>query len=277
MVNDGSFLVRWARGFTYPVRGLKFLLAHPHLWPWVAMPILINLTLVTAAALTTSTSIPLVLNLLWSPNGGWAEVIWWTLSLVTAAMLFLVALVILYFVSGIIAIPFNDRLSQEVENELLGERHEDVTWRLFLGDLRMSIRHSLVGLAMWMLVMAALFLLELFPIVGSVLHLVLGLIASGFFLSREMMDGVMSRRRLSFRHKLRIIRSDVALMEGLGMGTAMLLWVPLLNCISLPVSVIGGTLMFCRLEQEGLLPGPDDETDYLPPVHRPKQLEGAIG
>jgi CysZ protein len=76
---------------------------------------------------------------------------------------------------------------------------------------------------------------------------------TALFLSREMMDGPMSRRRYRFRRKLRIVRSQLPLMLGFGMACAGLLWVPLLNFVFMPVSIVGGTLLFLTIESNGFI------------------------
>jgi len=264
---EGSGARRFARGFSYPFRGARTLLTHPRLWPYVIIPALITLATLVFATLATFTLTPLIIHAIWHPSADYAwywRWLWIGMEFFTAGMIFIVLLVGSYFSAGLVALPFNDRLSQRVEAMVLGEYEEPFSWRVLAGDLGLSIAHTLTGLLLWAVVMFCVLLMNLIPVLGTVLSFFTGLIATAFFLGREMMDGAMSRRRLSFAHKLRVVRSHLALMEGFGIATYLMLWVPGLNFISLPCAVIGGTQLYCELERQGLVPNADGSGPLVP-------------
>jgi len=248
---------RFRRGFAYPFKGVRLLMRHPvRLGPFVILPALISASIIVFATLLVTTTFPLMLNLVYNPGAeaAWyAHLAWWSLVFGAGAATFLATVAVAYLGTGIIAIPFNDLLSQRVEELVLGPVDEPFEWRVLFRDLAQSVVHSVLSLLLWALTMIGLLLLNLVPALGSVLSFVLGVGASSFFLSREMMDGALSRRRLGYAHKWRIVGSERALFLGLGMASWALLWIPLLNFLMLPMSVIGGTLLYCELERAKLV------------------------
>ena len=210
---------------------------------------------------------PILIHAIWHPSADFAwywRWLWIAMEFFVALMIFVVALITTYFSAGLIALPFNDRLSQRVEDMILGEYEEPFSWRVLAGDLGLSIAHTLLGLFVWAVVMTGVLLLNLVPVIGTVVSFFVGLAATAYFLGREMMDGAMSRRRLAFTHKLRVVRSNLALMEGFGVATYLMLWVPGLNFISLPCAVVGGTTLYCELELQGLIPNGDGSDRFVP-------------
>lgn len=244
-------------GFTCFRIGASTVLRQPLLWPYVFVPALLTLTALVLA-LSASFSI-----FEWT-LGGWltpapgASALWaalltgsrWALRFLLVALCGLAA----YLVAGLIAVPFNDQLSSTIEAELIGTKETAVSWPEKLGDLWMSLRHTAAGLLLWAVCMAVLFLLNLLPGIGSVVGTVASVGVSSLLLARETMDGCMSRRRLSFRHKLRVVRANVWLCLGLGMGAWLFMWIPLMNFLVLPMAVVGGTRMFCWLERQQRIP-----------------------
>jgi uncharacterized protein involved in cysteine biosynthesis len=154
----------------------------------------------------------------------------------------------------------------------LGPYDEPFSWRQTLGDLKNSVIHSALSLGLWLSVMIASLVLNLLPVAGSVLSFAIGVAATTMFVARESMDGAMSRRRMRYRHKLRVIVAHPWLMLGFGLVVATLLWIPLLNFVILPMAVAGGTVMFCQLEKLRLVPHEDGKVGFTSARHRVEAL-----
>lgn len=252
---EADKLKRFRYGLRGPWRGFRYLLKNRELWPWIFIPVLINVGLIVTAFLGATWSAPIVLAELWPmPAGGFAFTVWQTVSMVVGLVLFVLGVVFLYALSGIVGTPFYDYLTAQVEAQVAGIVEEAFDWSRFRKDVMQSIGHSLLAFGLWLAVMLPLVCIGLIPGLGQLLELVLGLSFTSLFLAREMMDGAMSRRRYSFRYKLRIIRSQLMVMLGFGAACAVLLWIPLLNFLFMPVSVVGGTLVFLDLEGASVLP-----------------------
>ncbi|MBT3218108.1 MAG: hypothetical protein HN348_03380 [Proteobacteria bacterium] len=260
---EGNHLQLFWRGFLYPFRGFAFLRQHPVLLPWVILPTLMTAAMIIIAAWATFTYTPVLLAALMAPPaGGILLTLWTAIAIVLGIAIFVALAAFLYLLSGIIGAPFYDRLSERVEEVRFGPRLAEYTWWIFAVDIYYSVVHTALALAMWIAIMMLLMGLNVIPVIGSTLEIIGSTMAMALFLAREMMDGAMSRRRLSFIHKVRIVKQHGSLMGGMGLASAMFLAIPVFNLIGMPISIIGGTLLFCDLEEGKLLPGPSDEEEY---------------
>lgn len=254
-ITSGTAVQRFWRGFRYPMRGLRYLRDHPDLWGWVAIPAALNLGLFVLGLVSTWLAAPRLLGLVWTqPEHGLAVALWfisaWILRLGLAAVVGMGV----YLVAGVLSAPFNEVISERVEQAELGDAGEPFGLQVFLRDTGISVLHSLASLLAYGAVMLPLLALNLLPAVGSVLSMVLSWAVTGAFLAREMLDGVTSRRRMSLGAKVRLVRTHLALMEGFGVAMNLMLWVPLLNFLCLPIGVVGATLLYCDLEKAGQAP-----------------------
>lgn len=253
-LQSGSAFRRFRTGFSFPFRGLAFVVRTPSLWPWVLLPVLLMIALIIGAGFIAWWLTPILLSYLWAmPPGGWTLTLWHVTSTVLWLVVFLLTTVVLYVGFGIIATPFYDQLSERTEAMLIGPR-ANVSWGQWAGDILQSIIHSMFAFALWALFFCASLLIGLIPVLGQILEFFIGGGLTAFLLSREMMDGPMSRRRFSFKTKLAVVWSNLAVCLGFGAATSLFLAVPVLNLFSLPCAVVGGTRMFVQLETQRLLP-----------------------
>jgi CysZ protein len=255
------------RGARYALAGVRLVAFQPGLWGYLVAPVSIVLVLFFGGSFFAWQGVGFALGWLWVPGAEagamwWGA--WWLLGLAVKLMVVGTLALALYFTAGLIATPFNDRLSEHVETSVLGPYEEPFSWRVLLIDLLISVGHSVVSLTLWITVMLCSFVLNLIPGIGSVASFVIGTIATAMFLSREAADGCMSRRRMSFGHKFRVVMQHAPLFFGFGTIAACMLWIPFLNFLLLPMAVAGGTLMYCHLEQQGLIPDDQGSLGYVP-------------
>lgn len=239
------------RGLAYPFAGIRWVLGHPSTWPLVGVPVALNVGLLLAGAWLAWSLAPALLAVVWAPgpHTPWLlQGVWLATAYLLRALAFLVLGVAMYFAAGFVAIPFNDRLSERVEADVVGADAlvGSTSW---WGDLAVSVAHSLLALVLWAVAMVALFALNLVPGIGSLLAFPLSVLATAVFLAREMIDGPLSRRRLSFLAKLRVLAAHAPRTVPFGLAVALLLWVPGLNFLMMPMAVAGGTLLVLDLER----------------------------
>ena len=250
---------RWGAfrtGLGAPWRGFRFLLAHSELWGWAALPLFLTLWLIVGAGMSALWLTDDVLA--WivpppDPADHSARAVAWMLTwdllwLVAAAGVFLASAAVFWVAGHVLAGPFYDKMAEGVEQWFLGAKAETFDWKRVLGDAAWSLLHSLMGLTLYAAVMVPLFALNLVPVAGSVLYTVLATVASSFFLARDLLDVPLSRRRLAFTAKLAYVRANAPVMFGLGLATVVLLAVPFANLVVLPCAVVGGTLIYLRIE-----------------------------
>lgn len=244
-------------GARFVLTGARAVVTRPHLWGYLLAPITILLTFFLLAVPVSWASVGWLMNEIFTPKPGTNFLVLWlwaTVGLLVRSAALLGLGLALYFAAGLVATPFNDRLSDQIEQMTLGSHKEPFAWKVMLGDLLNSVAHTALSLCVWLFVMSLALLLNLLPVLGSVLSFLLATSATAIFLGRESMDGCMSRRRMSYRHKYRVVLANLPLVFGFGLAASALLWIPFLNFLMLPVAVAGGTLMYCDLERQGLVP-----------------------
>ena len=260
-------LSNWFLGVSYAFGGIRFVMSHSALWKYLVIPTFIAALVFIGALVVTWQYVPVLMAEVWmpGPEAPWLlQVIWYAMTLLLRAFAFLLVGVTMYFSAGIIAIPFNDRLSDHVEELCLGPYEDPFSWANTFVDVSQSVIHSMLSLFIYLFLMALFVFLELFPGFGSAIHLALGTLVTALFLTRETMDGALSRRRMGYRHKLRVLTSNFAVCLGFGMAASALLWIPLLNFVFLPMMVSGGTMLYAHLELRGRVPNREGTGPFVP-------------
>jgi CysZ protein len=251
----GTVLHRFFRGLLYPWHGTVWLWSHRDLWPWATAPLLITGWMIAGALWLTVSYGDTMMAWVWAPPNGqvhpFAATLWWLAAHVLEGLLFLVLAVVLFVLGNMLASPFWDVLAERTEKVLIDRPETVFDLRVALGDASMSVRHSFLGIGLYLAVMLALTLLNLVPGVGTALDTILAWPATAFFVAREVMDIPLSRRRTPFVEKLRWMGRHPALLAGLGTSTMFLLAVPFLDLLVMPFAVMGGTLLYCHLHRVG--------------------------
>jgi len=238
-------LERWVAGFNYPFKGGRFILRNRGLLLYVLLPAGINIA-VWAAVFGIGFSYYFSWLDSLVPRGQtwyWAAV--FILLSVLFGVLLLLAMVYLFAVVGnILASPFNDALSQRVEEVLSGVRvDQPFSILAMIKEGRRALVQEFKRIVFFIAVVAVLALLNFLPIVGTALNLALGTLATLLFLALEYVGYTMDRRHLRLRTRLGIVRSNLGLMLGFGSGVFVLLLIPVVNFFCIPASVVGGTML----------------------------------
>jgi uncharacterized protein involved in cysteine biosynthesis len=198
---------------------------------------------IAALALTDN-----VADLVVSPGG------WWRTAVRAALMLalplaFLLAAAFTYTAACLVlAGPLYEYLSAAVERRLKGSAPEE-PFRAgrFVADTGRAL-----------LLTAVVLLAELAVLLFSLLFVpvttVLAVMASAVLLAFEMLDYPMGRRRMDIRARLRFARRHFWELLVLGLPMLLALMVPVVGAVFLPLGVVGGTVLFVRLEAGGSRP-----------------------
>lgn len=246
---------RFFTGMSYPLQGFRIVLTHPGTWKYLVVPMLLSLVALVAAVYGSIQLVQLLVASQFDPTANVAQQSWFAIVTGFAYVVaFAISMVFTYLLANLVAVPFNDRLSERVEQLTLGPLDEPFDFGTMLRDLAQSVVHSALSLFLWGFVMIGLLVLNLVPGFGNLLSVVATTLATSFFLSREMMDGAMSRRRLGYRHKIRVVRANAAICLGFGLVASVFLWLPVVNILLMPMMVAGGTLMYSHLELRSLVP-----------------------
>jgi len=231
------------RGLGDVGRGFRFLNAHPRLWGWVMAPAAVTLVLLGAM-------IYLVLRIAdslvgrvtsWLPDaiagvGGW--VVW----LVVIAALIFGAFLVFVSVAGIVAGPFNEMLSEAVEEQVTGTKGPAFSFGGFVTSFARGLGHGLKRVVVAIIGALLLFVLGFVPVIGTIAAMLLG----GYFTARgaayDCYDAILSRREMPYDAKTAYLADRRGRTLGLGAAVAVMLFVPILNLVALGVGAVGATL-----------------------------------
>ncbi|MDB4976101.1 MAG: cysZ [Myxococcaceae bacterium] len=247
-LNPGDFL----RGLLYPLRGLSILRRHPGLVRFWLPPILL-----TAASLVLSIGFAIryyerAANLVWRTpeDASWIlsglHGVLSALSLLVGiglAMLFAVAL------ANLFAAPFNDALSETIEELETGRPSPPFSLRRLVRDLARTLRLELGKLVIYAAVMGPLWVASwLLPGIGQALYMGFAALFTALYFAVDYIDWPASRRGLSLRARLDLLRVRPLMTLGFGFAVALCLFIPLLNLCFMPLAVAGGTRLFLDLD-----------------------------
>ncbi|MFA5628369.1 MAG: sulfate transporter CysZ [Thiohalomonadaceae bacterium] len=233
-------------GFDYLLKGFG-LLRRPQLWPYVLVPVSINILVFSLLLWFVSGRFSdWVMNLLPSlPE--WLSWLAWLLWLV----FWLGAAIFVFFsfslIANIIAAPFNGLLAEAVENMLTGNAPPG-NQRLLqvLREIPISLLEELRKLAyflFWAIPFGLIFLLPLVNLVAPILWALF----SAWILALQYLDYPLGNHGLRFASQRRLLRSQPLLGLSFGGATLLATLVPLVNLFVIPAAVAGATCLW--LEQ----------------------------
>jgi CysZ protein len=244
------------QGAVYPFKGMRFVyVQHPELARIWVIPILLTFVALTGALIGAWHWHDDVVTLLWSApsgEGGWAGVERFFHGLVEILVFLLLAVLAVLGVlaiTTILAAPFNDALSEEVERLVTGERGPPFRLGALLKDIVRTIGLELIKVGLYVLVMGPVFVLSLVvPGFGQVLYSVFAFLFTAVYFAIDYVDWPAARRDYGVGYRFRLVRRRFAPMFGFGAGVWVLLFVPLLNLLFMPAAVAGGTLLYLDME-----------------------------
>ncbi|HVK72998.1 MAG TPA: EI24 domain-containing protein [Kofleriaceae bacterium] len=239
------------RGVRDVGRGYSLLRKHSSLWGWVIAPAAVTLVLLGATIWgVLRLADPLVAKAArWLPDwlAGWASGLLW---LLVVAALAIGALLVFVTIAGTVAGPFNELLSEAVEQRLTGVRGPRFSLTGFLRALVVGLVHGVRRLVVYLVGVVVVFAIAFIPVIGTIAAAVLGFLLAALSASYDCYDAVLSRRDLSYAAKQAYLRKHRARTLGLGAAVAGLLLVPVVNLAALGLGAIGATLAARELDGE---------------------------
>lgn len=223
------------------LRGAAYLARNPRLWVWMAAPAVVAVVILVVA-------VGAILSLLGGPiaalagllPGSWADNV---LRLVAGIVLAIASVSIFISLAALIAAPFNEQLSEKIEERVTGVPAPRFSLFRFLGDIAIGIAHAARRVFVYVVVMGALLVVGIaVPVIGTILATVLGAIATARFASYDAFDAVWARRRRRYRFKVDYLREHRWRTLGMGAVVALMLVVPGLNLFGLAVGATAATL-----------------------------------
>lgn len=243
------------RGLVYPLRGLVILRRHPGMVRYWLPPIVLTGLALIASIVFAVRYHDQALALIWAAPSreDWQHALLFSLYWVVRAFALLVgiglAMLVSVVLANLFAAPFNDALSEAVEEVETGRPSPPFSLPKMLRDLGRSLGLELVKLCIYVAVMGPLLVVSwLLPGVGQLVYMVFASLFTSLYFAIDYVDWPASRRGLDWRARLGLLRTRPFLMLGFGFAVAACLFVPLLNLCFMPFAVAGGTRLFLDLD-----------------------------
>lgn len=240
-------------GFSYIHKGFSFFLGHKKLWWYAVIPTTINLIVLILMIFLLAHYFDHLTGWIFGSGGGQgdtgllAKTLGWFLSalvFIAKVIIFIILLTFLLIVtfvfSMILAGPFNDTLSEKVEQMATGREEIPFSWKIFAKSIRRSIIVELEKAAFFLSVPLLLLVINVIPGVGSAVYLVLASLFAAFDIGFNFVDYPMSRKLMTFGQRMKIGWSKRYYITGFGIVAL----IPLFPYIFSAPLVVGGTLLF---------------------------------
>ena len=172
------------------------------------------------------------------------------LKIIAGIALAFASIAIFISFAALIAGPFNEMLSESIEEHLTGVPGPRFRLSRFVVDLVVGIVHTLRRVLVYLVVMGGLLVLGVVvPVIGTIVATAGGALATARFASYDAYDAIWSRRHWRYRAKIEYLRMNRWRTLGLGAVIALLLVVPGLNLIALSIGATAATLRIVELER----------------------------
>ncbi len=233
-----GFFYHLSAGLRFFFAGIPVLVRHPSLLALSFVPIVLTLVALAslisagvwlAGALTPPSTLPFSSDL----------------QIVAQAVVLLLALLLSYLLylplARVLLAPFSEAISRRTRT-VLGMQPEPHA----VGWLRAMLEGAKVVSLQFLLVLTGIGIGIAFPPIAAVLGLVIAIC----FVSLDYLDVPLSVRGLKLKSKLGVLWRNKALATGFGAAGYLMLIIPVVNLLSLPVGVIGATILVSHLETD---------------------------
>jgi len=231
-------------GFFYPFKCIKLFFIYPKLIAYSIVPMVINLIIYGTIFYFTFQWITGKANdsIDISNTNFLIEIIKTFLKVFTFLLVILVCYFLFIIFGGIVAAPFNERISRLVEIKFF--HHRTSNELPFLKDAVISIKEELKKVLFYLSVLIPLFFINFIPMIGSTISIVVGTPFSFFYNALDYLDYPMTRSMRTFRQKLQVVDSQRSLSLGFGCMAFLLTVIPVVNVLMNPLLVAAGTSLY---------------------------------
>ena len=244
-------------GAGYLFKGFK-LLKEPRILPFVIIPLVLNLLLFYFSLSYLYQSFDFWLNGLLEQIPDWLSFIKWLLWPLFAAMSLLFIVYGFTFVANLIGSPFYGLLAEQTETVIAGKPVETPSGLLVLLALapKAVIREiqKLLQYFFWLIPILLLSLFSFFiPPLATLMPFV-WFTFGAWMLAIQYVDYSYDNHQIKFRQLKKDLNSDRVTALGFGATTTFMSMIPLLNLITIPAAVCGGTAFYLdRLQTKNTL------------------------
>lgn len=232
------------QGIGYFFTGLK-LLPKPGIRRFVIVPLLINIVIFSLVIWFGSQWFDRFLDKVLPGWLSWAEFVLWPLF---ALSYFLLLFYLFALLINVIAAPFNDLLSEKVEQNLLGKKDstsDDNPDNSLLKEIPRSIGNEIRKLVYFLLRSIPLIIIFIIPGLQLMAPL-LWFVFSAWMLCLEYIDYPCSNHGLLFKQTRQTISRKRLTCLSFGATVTVFTMIPLINFIAMPAAVAGATALYLK-------------------------------
>jgi CysZ protein len=235
------------RGLSAPLRAAKLLAANARLRKLAMMPLLVNILLFAVG-------IPIIIWLVTAFTedilGGESSIqvgLRVALQIVLSIMVIVASFYLFAIIGNIVAAPFNSALSEAIEEHLTGRPLVNQ-----VGVVQGAMRGILTGIGrlfLFILLYPPIFLTQLIPVAGFIIHPILAVLYGAFVLSLDFTDPTFERHLDTFRQKAGYIWRRKPLYLGFGLTAVAMAIVPIINFLLLPLCVTAAAMIYLEKDE----------------------------
>lgn len=233
-------------GFIYPLKSFRIFFKNPKLIIYTIVPFIINIIIYGTFFIFTYKW--LIGNSEKVTGADAINASWWQelLNVLLLTVLFLLVLLICYLtfitIGNLITAPLNEIISRQAE-VIFTKKEIEYNVGLWK-DAFLSVKAEGLKVTFYLSILIPIFLLNLIPVIGSVLSTSLGILFSFFYNALDFLDYPMTRKFFTLRNKIKVVLSRKMLSLGFGCCVFLMMFLPLINIFLKPVCVVAGTTLF---------------------------------
>lgn len=235
-------------GLLLPWRAFKLIVANPTLIFWSLLPIGLTTTLYVFAisrlqGMAKTFFKEALTQWGWNPEGAIA----WIATLVFSLLLIIVSALTFTFLSSMIAAPFNDFLAEKTEGYVQPALSPvpESSWKhkMHLIGIDLLKTFAATGASVFAL------LFSWIPVVN-----LLSAGAAFLLITFQYTSYPQTRRGISLGQGVTFLWKHIFACLGFGATLALLYSIPFVSCVTLPLAVVGGTLLVSRTQDGETFP-----------------------
>jgi CysZ protein len=212
---------------------------------YVIVPLLINIALFSLALwyINMQADKGIAATMEWLPD--WLDWLSWLLWLLLAALLLIVAFYSFTLVANFIGAPFNGRLAEKIEQQLINYAPPSSGQVYTLAGIKNAVTSELSKLGYLLSRSLPLLILSFIPAI-NILAPALWFLFGAWMLALEYLDYPMGNHGILFAEQRGKLQHRRGLALGFGSVVVVMTFIPVVNFLAMPVAVAGATKLWVK-------------------------------
>lgn len=238
--------------FTYLPKAFTYLLSRPKLYPYLALPLFLNLILTTLLSVIIFNALSgfitslLSFNILTSIS--YIDDI---INVVSFVVTFIISAYLSLSLAIIIQAPFNGMIAEKIfEEKGVSDNVNLSVLKMIIYDIKRSIKYEIQKLLLTASILMLTLLLNLIPVIGNILFVMINSISAYIFNLVDVFDPAYSRFDYSLKTKIVQSIKSIERTAGIGIPLYFVINIPIVNFLLLPIVFTGSALMIADMHEK---------------------------